>query len=319
MLENLPIWLVFVLIALPMLAVFGLQMFMQRREWNRRLGRIAATPGLERSTLEQAQSLRKKQQDEGFFKFLSSERMLARLQRAGLTITPSKYWLMCFSAVVIVTLFVFLLSLKGWAFSLCLGIIIGIGTPHFIIGKMGERRIKQFIKLFPDAIDLIVRGLRSGLPVAESMKVVATEIAEPVGSVFARMTERIKLGVTLEGALLEASKELNSTEFNFFVTSIILQRETGGNLGEILDNLATVLRARMMMRLKIKAMSAEARASAMIVGILPFGVILALKVVAPNYLDPLFDDTRGNLAAFVAMAMMGTGIFIMAKMAKFEI
>ena len=183
----------------------------------------------------------------------------------------------------------------------------------------GAGRIKSFLKLFPDAIDFIVRGLRSGLPVTESMNMVGKEMEEPLGSIFASIGESVRLGVSLEKALQDTAKKLNTTEFNFFVTSIILQRETGGNLSEILGNLSDVLRKRFMMRLKIKAMSSEAKASAIIVGSLPFVVILALLFVSPGYLDPLIDDPTGNLAAAGATTSLLLGIGIMIKMTKFEI
>jgi tight adherence protein B len=142
---------------------------------------------------------------------------------------------------------------------------------------------------------------------------------EPIGSIFAIIGESVKLGVSVEKALTDTAKKLKTTEFNFFVTSIILQRETGGNLSEILSNLSDVLRKRFMMRMKIKAMASEAKASAIIVGALPFVVILALMFVSPGYLDPLMFDSRGHVAAGIAAAMMATGIGVMIKMTKFEI
>ena len=177
----------------------------------------------------------------------------------------------------------------------------------------------MFLKLFPDAIDLIVRGLRAGLPVGQSMVNVAEEIPEPVKSTFKEITEQVALGMTFEKALEGAAKKLGMTEFNFFITSIILQRETGGNLGEILNNLSEVLRGRQTMRLKIKALSSEAKASAIIVGALPFFVFIALNVLSPDYLEPLYSDFRGNLAMFGAGCSLCIGGFIMMKMTQFEI
>lgn len=151
------------------------------------------------------------------------------------------------------------------------------------------------------------------------MKMARTEIGEPVGEVFSGVMERVQLGMTLEKALTEMAKRMDCTEFNFFVTSIILQRETGGNLGEILDNLAEVLRKRSMMRLKIKALSSEAKASAIIVGSLPFVVTLVLFFIQPEYLDPLFTDYRGNIALASASCSLMLGVGIMFKMSRFEI
>ena len=304
-------------IGLAMLVVTGMLVSAQlnQRRWNKRRARVSQNYRVTR--LEEAQqTLRKKKQQEGFF---SSAALMARLQRAGLDVTPGKYWLISLGSVVVVALGCLIFLHQKPLMSAGIGIILGLGLPHMVVGMKGKGRVKRFIRLFPDAIDLIVRGLRSGLPVAESINVVATEIADPVGGTFRRIAERVRLGVTLEASLQAAARELHSTEFNFFVTSIILQRETGGNLGEILDNLGAVLRARMMMRLKIKAMSSEARASAAIVSILPFGVIAALMFTSPDYLLPLIDEPKGNLAAIGAACSMSFGIFVMSKMAKFEI
>ncbi|MBY0406342.1 MAG: type II secretion system F family protein, partial [Rickettsiales bacterium] len=178
---------------------------------------------------------------------------------------------------------------------------------------------KAFLRVFPDAIDLIVRGLRSGLPVSESLVLVSTEVPEPVGSVFKNISNKMKLGVTLEKALQETALELGMTEFNFFTTCIVLQRETGGNLSEILNNLSEVLRSRFIMRMKIKAMSSEARASSYIIGALPFVVIAAVSVLTPEYMRPLYEDSRGNVAAGIAAFMMISGLWVMNRMTNFEI
>ena len=242
----------------------------------------------------------------------------ARLERAGMSITPDVYVAICGGIIVLLNLATFLLrkpAILGIMGSLLLGIVI----PYAIVGIKGARRIKKFLTLFPDAIDFIVRGLRSGLPATESMNMVGAEMEEPIRSIFSDIGESVRLGVSVEKALHGTARKLNSTEFNFFVTSIVLQRETGGNLSEILSNLADVLRKRFMMRMKIKSMSSEAKASAIIVGALPFVVILALLFVSPAYLDPLINDPRGHIADAIAVMMMGAGIGIMIKMTKFEI
>lgn len=202
---------------------------------------------------------------------------------------------------------------------LCIGFILGFWFPLKVINFKINRQKKIFLRLFPDGIDLIVRGLRSGLPVSESIKLVADEVPEPVSSTFAHVANTVKLGVPLEKALQEVAMKLNYTEFNFFVTSIVLQRETGGNLGEILNNLSEVLRKRYLMQMKIKAMSSEARASAMIIGALPFLVIGAVSVMTPDYIKVLFTDYRGNIAGLIAAGMLTMGIMTMQRMAKFEI
>lgn len=242
-----------------------------------------------------------------------------RIARSGMEITAERYFaynVLLFAIVCVLFIGVFG---QSFTFSLLMGVVLGMGLPHSITGFIINRRTRQFLTLFPDAIDLIVRGLRAGLPVTESIKMVAKEIGEPVNQVFQTMTEKMALGVPLEKTLYETAAKYRITEFDFFVTSIVLQRETGGNLSEILNNLSEALRHRLMMRLKIKAMSSEARASMYIIGALPFVVMGALFMTTPEYLVPLFSDYRGNMALGLAAGMLFAGVFIMSRMTKFEI
>lgn len=250
--------------------------------------------------------------------FTSTAALKAKLERAGLSISAEMFIMMCVS-IIIGCVLLFLLLKKPPILGLFLGLFFGFIVPRFVVNFRANKRLKRFLVLFPDAIDFIVRGLRSGLPVSESMNMVGQEMEQPVAGIFAEIGESVRLGVTLEKALQETAKKLKSTEFNFFATSIVLQRETGGNLSEILNNLADVLRKRYMMRMKIKAMSSEAKASAMIVGSLPFIVIAALTFVAPDYLVPLYETSSGNIAAACAALSLTIGITIMIKMAQFEI
>ncbi len=150
------------------------------------------------------------------------------------------------------------------------GLFVGIGLPHMVIGKMIKRRVNKFNSNFPDAIELLVRGLRSGLPVTETLGIVSSEIPGPVGLEFRAVSDKIKIGRTMEAALQETADRLGTPEFQFFCITLAIQRETGGNLAETLSNLADVLRKRAQMKLKIRAMSSESKASAYIVGALPF-------------------------------------------------
>lgn len=249
----------------------------------------------------------------------SLNKIAFRLERAGMTISVERYFFTCLGIFCVTTLFFMLALGRSTTLSLLLGIVAGFGFPHIYTGFKGAKRLKMFLRQFPDALDLIVRGLRSGLPVAESMHMVAKELPDPVSRIFHSICDAMRLGVPLEKALADMGAELKLTEFNFFFTSIILQRETGGNLAEILNNLSDTLRKRVMMRLKIKALSSEARASAYIVGALPFVTCLALFFVSPDYLDVLFSDYRGNLALASAFASLFTGVGIMVKMSQLEI
>ena len=177
----------------------------------------------------------------------------------------------------------------------------------------------NFTTKFPDAIELLVRGLRSGLPVTETLGVVATEVPGPVGEEFKLITDRIRVGKTMEDALQDTANRLDMAEFSFFCITLAIQRETGGNLAETLSNLSDVLRKRAQMKLKIRAMSSESKASAYIVGALPFLVFTMIWFVNPVYIGGFFTEDRLIVAGLGGMVWMSLGAFIMAKMVSFEI
>ncbi|MBB4630998.1 type II secretion system F family protein [Sphingosinicella soli] len=199
------------------------------------------------------------------------------------------------------------------------GLFFGLFLPHMIVGFFIKKRIKNFNARFPDAIDLLVRGLRSGLPISESIGVVGKEILDPVGYEFRQVSDKIRIGRTMEQALQETANRLTTPEFQFFVITLSIQRETGGNLAETLNNLAEVLRKRAQMKLKIRAMSSESKASAYIVGSLPFIVFTLVYMMNPSYLNPFFIDPRLMVAGVGGLIWMSIGAFIMAKMVSFEI
>ena len=241
-----------------------------------------------------------------------------RLEMTGKDITLGKYAMVCLGLVVLVTL---ALKMRGAPFllSFLLGIFVGVGIPHFVIGKMIGRRVAKFNSNFPDAIELMVRGLRSGLPITETLGIVAGEIPGPVGVEFRMVADKMKIGRTMEAALQDTADRLGTPEFQFFVIPLAIQRETGGNLAETLSNLADVLRKRAQMKLKIRAMSSESKASAYIVGALPFIVFGLVYMMNPDYMGGFFVDQRLIVAGLGALCWMGIGVFIMAKMVSFEI
>jgi tight adherence protein B len=241
-----------------------------------------------------------------------------RLEQTGKNITLAKYSLVCIGVLVAVTA---ALLVRGAPFilSLFLGLFFGIGGPHFVIGKMIKRRINKFTSNFPDAIELMVRGLRSGLPITETLGIVASEIQGPVGIEFRMVSDKMKIGRTMEAALQETADRLGTPEFQFFVITLAIQRETGGNLAETLSNLADVLRKRAQMKLKIRAMSSESKASAYIVGSLPFVGFTLVWMIKPHYMAGFFSDQRLEVAGIGGIIWMGIGAAIMAKMVNFEI
>ena len=241
-----------------------------------------------------------------------------RLEMTGKEITLGKYAMICLGVVALVSVG---LIFRGAPIilSLLLGIFFGVGGPHFVIGKMIKRRVAKFTSNFPDAIELMVRGLRSGLPITETLGIVASEIPGPVGVEFRMVADKMKIGRTMEAALQDTADRLGTPEFQFFVITLAIQRETGGNLAETLSNLADVLRKRAQMKLKIRAMSSESKASAYIVGALPFIVFGLVYMMNPKYMGGFFTDPRLIVAGIGGLIWMGIGALIMAKMVNFEI
>jgi len=244
--------------------------------------------------------------------------MRKRLEQTGKDITLGKYAMASLGLGLFVAA---LLMLQGLPFLLAffVGLFTGVGIPHFVIGFLIKRRINKFNSNFPDAIELMVRGLRSGLPITETLGIVAGEIQGPVGLEFRAVSDKMKIGRTMEAALQETADRLGTAEFQFFVITLAIQRETGGNLAETLSNLADVLRKRGQMKLKIRAMSSESKASAYIVGSLPFIVFALVYMVNPGYMHGFFEDQRLIVAAIGGLGWMSIGVFIMAKMVSFEI
>jgi tight adherence protein B len=241
-----------------------------------------------------------------------------RLHRTGKNWTLAQYGYASAGIALAITVILFLKT-GAALLSLGLGLVVGAGFPHMAVNFFIKKRNGQFTTKFPDAIELLVRGLRSGLPVTETLGVVATEVPGPVGEEFKLVTERIRIGKTMEDALQETADRLNTPEFSFFCITLAIQRETGGNLAETLSNLADVLRKRAQMKLKIRAMSSESKASAYIVGSLPFIVFSMIYWINPKYLGGFFTDDRLIVTGLGGMVWMSIGAFIMAKMVSFEI
>ena len=246
------------------------------------------------------------------------EALAVRLQRTGKRWTVTQYLYTSLGLALTVTAIVYLRS-GAVMLSLAVGIVAGAGLPHFVVNSTMKRRLAKFNAKFPDGIELLVRGLRSGLPVAETLGVVATEVPGPVGEEFKAVVERMKIGRTMEESLQVTADRLGTAEFQFFVITLAIQRETGGNLAETLSNLSDVLRKRAQMKLKIRAMSSESKASAYIVGALPFIVFAMIWMVNQKYIEKFFIDERLIAVGLGGLVWMGIGVFIMAKMVSFEI
>ncbi|MEQ8309634.1 MAG: type II secretion system F family protein [Sphingopyxis sp.] len=246
------------------------------------------------------------------------EELEKRIRRTGKRWTLTQYMFASMGLFVVAT-GAMLIIRAPFAMAALVGLMLSLGLPYLVVGLAIRKRVAQFNARFPDAIDLLVRGLRSGLPVTETFQVVSQELPGPVGEEFKGVIERIRIGNTMEAALQESADMLGTPEFQFFCITIQIQRETGGNLAETLANLSDVLRKRAQMKLKIRAMSSEAKASAYIVGALPFFVFGVVWVVNPTYLAGFFVEQRLIVAGIGGLIWMSIGAGIMAKMVNFEI
>jgi tight adherence protein B len=191
-------------------------------------------------------------------------------------------------------------------------------VPQWVLGFLATRRKNKFTLVFSDAMDIIVRGIKSGLPVHDCLKIIARETSEPLAGEFRRLVENIGLGMSLDQSLEKLYERMPTAEVRFFSIVMNIQQKTGGNLAEALNNLSTVLRSRKLMREKVKALSAEATSSAAIIGCLPPGVVVLISVWTPSYMMPMFIDHRGWLMLGASAIWMSLGVFVMVRMINFK-
>lgn len=240
-----------------------------------------------------------------------------RIEQAGLKLSEGTFWMIAGSVGAVFALAGFLIqgSLIGAAIGAFIG---GFGLPRWVLGFLVNRRTKKFTNQLADAIDVIVRGVKSGLPLNQCLRIISAESPEPLASEFRSLVDGQAMGVPLEQNLNKMFERMPLPEVNFFNIVLIIQQKTGGNLAESLSNLSTVLRARKMMLEKVKALSSEAKASAMIIGSLPFIVMGLVYMVRPEYMTLLFTETAGQVILLGAAVMMTTGILVMKKMVNFK-
>jgi tight adherence protein B len=242
----------------------------------------------------------------------------SRLEGAGLKLSPRGFYVASLVLGVGLAMGAFIVAksllISGLAF------LAGtFGLPRWILGFLRSRRQKAFVREFANGLEIIVRGVKSGLPVNECLKIIANESPPPLGPEFVDVVEAQKMGVPLEQALMKLYERMPISEVNFFQIVLAIQQKTGGNLSEALGNLSRVLRERKKLRMKIQAMSSEAKASAMIIGALPLVVMGAMMFTSPDYVGLLFYDRLGNVMLIAAGVWMAIGIFSMAKMINFKI
>jgi len=292
-------------------------------EANKRMQSVARTgaPGAKatsravKSRREQVESSLK--EIENRTKQTKSPPLSVRLAQAGVSWTKQHF--MIGSAVLGLTVaaIVFILDIGPFA-ALAAGFAAGAGLPRWILSYLKRRRERLFIERFPDAIDVVVRGIKSGLPLGDSLRIISTESPEPVRSEFRHILETQAIGVPLGEACGKLFDRMPLAEANFFAIVIAIQQKSGGNLSEALGNLSRVLRERKKMRGKIKAMSTEATASAAIIGALPIAVMGVVYLTSPDYITLLWTNRMGQMMLAGSAVWMSIGIFVMKKMINFD-
>ena len=245
-----------------------------------------------------------------------------RIRQAGFNFPVSTFWIASgvLGVAVGVGMFFGAGMNEGWKILVCVGMAFaaGLGAPRWFLGMAIKGRQKKFVEQFADAIDVIVRGVKSGLPLNECLRMIAKESPQPLGAEFQIVCDAMAMGVTVDQALNRMYQRTPIQEVNFFNIVLAIQQKAGGNLSEALGNLSTVLRSRKLLREKIKALSSEAKASAMIIGALPIIVIILVYFTTPAYIMTLFTTELGNLILLIAAGLMSLGIYIMRQMINFD-
>jgi tight adherence protein B len=244
-------------------------------------------------------------------------RLREQLVYSGMKVTPTQFIIYALICGAIITAVAAIFRMPPIVLP-AVAAVGFLGLPKMFLNFRIKRRLKKFVAAFPDAIDIIVRGVRSGLTVGECLNIVGTESPDPVGPEIRMVNEAIKLGQTMGDALQRMSDRIPSPEFRYFTIVLGTQQTTGGNLAETLAKLSDVLRQRKKMRDKVQAMSSEAKASAGIIGSLPICVMGALAFLATDYVALLFTTKAGNFMLAISVVIMGTGVMVMRKMINFD-
>jgi tight adherence protein B len=240
-----------------------------------------------------------------------------RITRAGLRISRQVFFLYSAISGALLGCLFFILTHKTYLAGAA-ALAGGLGLPMWTLDFLAKRRLRKFVELFPDSIDIIVRGVKAGLPLGDCLRIIANEVAEPVRGEFRQVVEAATMGLSISEACERLATQVPISETSFFSIVINIQQKAGGNLSEALSNLSGVLRERRMMEGKIKAFSAEAKASAMIIASLPFIVAGLVYLTSPSYISLLWERPVGEIVLAVSAIWMAVGVFIMRKMVNFD-
>ncbi|WEX09338.1 type II secretion system F family protein [Chelativorans sp. AA-79] len=293
----------------------------KRAETDGRAVRVARDRAAEvakrrRSIQETLKDLEAKQKDRE--RFITRPPLKIQIRQAGLEIGIQRFYILSGIAALLLAVIIFILGAPLLAVG---GAAISgfFGLPRWIVAYLRKRRVKAFLSEFPNALDIIVRAVRSGLPLNDAVRMIASEAQEPVRTEFRRLVESQQLGLPMAEAAMRMSETMPCPEVNFFGIVIQIQTQAGGNLSEALGNLSRVLRERKKMKAKVQALSMEAKASAVIIGALPIVVAVLVYITSPAYIMPLFTESIGHLILGVSAVWMSIGIFVMRQMMNFEV
>lgn len=318
----------FVAVALAAIGIYAFIAFQvgPRAKFKRRLALVSGDKSVRSSEKSSQDGARRREMQEKIRELEAGQKSKKRrrhrirdeIQQAGLTFGVRQY---AIGSVVLGVVAMFGMLVMGYniLISILVAVALGLGAPKFYLKHMRGRRLKIFTTQFADAIDVIVRGIQSGLPVGECLSIIGRDSPEPVAGEFRQIVESVQIGMTLEDALSRAQDRIPSQDLRFFAIVLQIQQQTGGNLAETLENLSKVLRDRKKMKDKVKAMAAEANASASIIGSLPILVTGLLALVNPAYVGIMFVDDLGQILVAIGLVWMGIGIMVMRQMISFEI
>jgi tight adherence protein B len=266
----------------------------------------------------------RREQVEGTLKDIEERRrkvnrppITVRLRQAGLDWSKRRFMITAAALGFFAFILMIILGM-GLLTSLAFGFAAGCGLPMWLLTLLKRRRESKFLNNFPDAVDVIVRGIKAGLPLHDSLKLISTDSDEPIRSEFRSIIETQTIGIPIGEACLKLYESINVPEANFFGIVVSIQQRAGGNLSEALGNLSRVLRDRKKMKAKIQAMSMEAKASAAIIGSLPIIVMGLVWLTSPTYIELLWIEPLGRVMLACCGCWMGVGIFVMRKMINFD-
>lgn len=241
-----------------------------------------------------------------------------QIKQAGLDVTLERFYMMSAVFGLVATVFAYFLGVPLYILP-GIALVAALGLPRWVILFIRKRRVKAFLLEFPNALDIVVRAVKSGLPLNDGIRLIASESREPVRTEFRRIVEAQQLGLSIPDAAMRMTETMPTPEAGFFGIVLQIQSQAGGNLSEALGNLSRVLRDRKKMKDKVQALSMEAKASAFIIGALPFIVSLLVYLSSPSYITPLFTTTTGHIILGVSGVWMSIGIFVMRQMMNFEV